>query len=232
MSKFTRIALVGATGLVGQHVLRLAVGRDDLRIVALARREVPLPAGARMEVFVAEPDKWGEVLQAVAPDALINALGTTIAKVGGDQDAFRAVDHRLVVDTAKAARAAGVERLVSVSSVGANAHARNFYLSVKGQAETELMKAGFSRLDILRPGLLKGARGRDRRLGERLAMLASPVTDLLLQGEFVKYRSIRAETVARAALVLALRKTRGKYLHDNAAIQRAAASLAQPVAEG
>lgn len=228
MSKFTRIALVGATGLVGQHVLRLAVGRDDLRVVALARREVPLPPGARMEVFVAEPDKWGEVLHAVRPDALISALGTTIAKVGGDREAFRAVDHRLVVDTAKMARSADIERLIAVSSVGANPHTRNFYLSVKGQAETELMKAGFSRLDILRPGLLKGARQHDQRTAERLAMLASPVTDLFLQGDFAKYRSIRAETVARAAIALALRKTRGKYLHDNAAIHRVAASLALP----
>lgn len=231
MTTFTRIALVGATGLVGQQVLRLAVGREDLRIVALARREVPLPAGARMEVFVAEPDKWGEVLQAVKPDAMINALGTTIAKVGGDQDAFRAVDHRLVVDTAKAAKDAGVQRLVSVSSVGADPHARNFYLSVKGQAETELVKAGFSRLDILRPGLLRGARDKDRRAMERLAILASPLTDLLLQGGYAKYRSIRAETVARAALSLAQRKTRGRYVHDNAGILRAATALAQPQSE-
>lgn len=223
----TRIALIGATGLVGQAVLRLAVGREDLRLVGIARREVPLPTGARMEVFVAEPAKWGEVLEAVRPDALICALGTTIAKAGGDRDAFREVDKELVVDSARAALAAGVQRLVMVSSVGADRHARNFYLSVKGEAEADIIKLGFSRLDILRPGLLRGRRTGDHRSGERMAILASPVTDLLLHGQYRKFRSISAEAVACAALALAGRKMRGRYIHDNDAIARAAATLPQ-----
>lgn len=222
-----RIALIGATGLVGQAVLRLAVGREDLRLVGIARREVPLPTGTRMEVFVAEPAKWGEVLEAARPDALICALGTTIAKAGGDKDAFRAVDRELVVESARAALAAGVQRLVMVSSVGADRHASNFYLSVKGEAEADIIKLGFSRLDILRPGLLRGRRTGDRRIGERMAILASPVADLLLHGQYRKFRSIPAETVACAALALAGRKMRGRYIHDNDAIDRAAATLPQ-----
>lgn len=223
-----RLALVGATGLVGQAILRLAVGREDLRLIGIARREVPLPPGARMEVFVAEPAKWGEVLEAVKPDALICALGTTIGKVGGDRDAFRAVDQTLVVDTARAALAAGVERMVTVSSVGADRHAKNFYLGVKGETEAELAKLGFNRLDILRPGLLVGARQGDSRPAERLGIIASPVMNLLLHGRYRQYRAIRAETVGAAALALALRKTRGRYTHDNDAITRAAATLPQP----
>ena len=55
MSRVTRIALVGASGMVGTSLIRLAVGRADLRIVAVARRELSLPPGARMEVLLAEP---------------------------------------------------------------------------------------------------------------------------------------------------------------------------------
>lgn len=222
-----RIAVVGATGLVGQSILRLAVGREDLRLVGIARREVPLPQGARMEVFVAEPAKWGDVLEAVRPDALICALGTTIAQAGGDKDAFRAVDQQLVVDTARAALAAGVQRMVAVSSVGADRHSKNFYLSVKGETETELAKLGFSRLDVLRPGLLVGQRGGDPRPAERLGIIASPLMNLVLHGKYRQYRGIKADTVATAALALALRKTRGRYTHDNDAIARAAGMLPQ-----
>lgn len=211
--------------MIGQSILRLAVGREDLRLVGIARREVPLPAGARMEVFVAESGKWGDVLDAVKPDALICALGTTIAKVGGDKDAFRAVDHTLVVDTARAALAAGVERMVAVSSVGADRHSKNFYLSVKGETEAELAKVGFNRLDILRPGLLVGHRPEDPRPAERLGIVASPVMNLLLHGKYRQYRAIRADIVATAALALALRKTRGRYTHDHDAIARAAGML-------
>jgi len=228
MPRPARIALVGATGLIGRSILKCAVGREDLRLVAIARREVPLPPGARMEVFVAEPARWGEVIEAVRPDALICALGTTIGNVGGDKDAFRAVDHAMVLDTARAALAAGIERMVTVSSVGADRHAKNFYLSVKGETEAELAKVGFNRLDILRPGLLVGARPTESRPAERMAIVVSPAMNLLLHGQYRKYRAIKAETVAAAALALAMRKTRGRYGHDNDAIVRAAAALPLP----
>ena len=46
MSKPTRIALVGATGLIGMSLIRLAVNRPDIRIIAISRREVALPPAA------------------------------------------------------------------------------------------------------------------------------------------------------------------------------------------
>ena len=228
MSEALRIALVGATGLIGGEVMQLAVGREDVRLVAVARREAPLPAGARMEMFVAEPDKWGEVFEAVRPTAVICALGTTWKKAGRDEAAFRAVDHDLVLATAKAAKDQDVERFIVVSSAGADAMSKAFYLRTKGQVESELGKLRFKRLDVLRPGLLRGKRSADRRLLERIGILASPVTDLLLHGPRQGYRSIAAETVARAALALAMRKAAGRFVHDNDAILRAAASLSVP----
>ncbi len=231
MSDPLRIALVGATGLIGGEVMELAVGREDVRLVAVARREAPLPAGARMEMFVAEPAKWGEVFEAVRPHAVICALGTTWKKADRDEDAFRAVDHDLVLDTAKAAKAHGVERFIVVSSAGADALSKAFYLRTKGQVEAELGKLQFKRLDVLRPGLLRGKRSTERRPFERLGILASPLTDLLLHGPRRGYRSIAAETVAKAALALAMRKAAGRFVHDNDAILRAAASLSVPLPE-
>ena len=108
MSDALRIALVGATGLVGSAVIAQCVGREDLRLTGIARRETPLPRGIRMELFVADPAKWGEVIEAVRPKAMICALGTTRKKAGGDEAAFRAVDQQLVLDTARAAHALGV----------------------------------------------------------------------------------------------------------------------------
>lgn len=226
-----RIGIVGATGLIGQEVLRLAVGREDLRMVGIARREVPLPPGSRIEVFVAEPGQWGDAFAAARPTALICAIGTTLAKSGGDRRAFYAVDHDLVVETAKAAKEAGIERFVAISAAGAERHSKNFYLSVKGEAEDSLAKVGFHRLDILRPGLLRGKRESDRRIGERLAILASPLIDPLLHGKMRPYRSIAGTTVAAAAMALAMRHTQGRYVHDNDGIRRAAATLPMPTSD-
>lgn len=217
-----RIALVGATGLVGRRVIELASAGDDVRIVGIARREVPLPPGARMEMFVAEPAKWGEVLDAVRPRALICALGTTWKKAGRDEAAFRAVDYDLVLATADMAKRAGVPNMVVVSAAGADAHSKSLYMRVKGEAEAALSRVGFKRLDILHPGLLRGTRTDDLRFAERAAIIAAPLIDPLLSGSWQRFRSIDAGLVAEAALGLALRRAGGRFTHDNEAMRRAA----------
>ena len=218
----TRIGLVGATGLIGTRVIEIASASDEARIVGIARREAQLPDGARMEMFVAESAKWGEVLAAVQPRSLICALGTTMNKVGGDEDAFRAVDQELVLATAEAAKEAGVPNMVLISSAGANPMSKNFYLRVKGETENLVSKAGLKRLDILRPGLLRGTRQGDFRLVEKLAMFASPITDPLLPEKWTMYRSIDADIVGEAALGLGMRRAAGRFTHDNEAMKRAA----------
>jgi uncharacterized protein YbjT (DUF2867 family) len=217
-----RVALVGATGLIGRRVIEIASAGDDVRIVGIARREAALPPGARMEMFVAEPDKWAEVFEAVRPRALICALGTTWKKAGRDEAAFRAVDHDLVIATAQAAQSAGVQNMVVVTAAGANAHAKSLYMRVKGETEEALSKIGFKRLDILHPGLLRGERVDDLRFAERAALLAAPLIDPLLSGSWERYRSIDAGLVAEAALGLALRRAGGRFTHDNEAMRRAA----------
>ena len=217
-----RIALVGATGLVGRKVIELSSAGDEVRIVGIARREAPLPPGARMEMFVAETDKWSEVLEAVRPRALICALGTTMKKAGGDEAAFRAVDFDLVLATAQAAHRAGVPNMVLVSAAGADVRSKSFYMRVKGEAEDAVSRVGFKRLDILAPGLLRGERVDDLRLAERAAIVAAPMIDPLLSGKWERFRSIDAALVAAAALGLAMRRAGGRFTHDNEAMRRAA----------
>lgn len=217
-----RLGLVGATGLIGRRLIELSSAGEEVRMVGIARREPELPKGAKVEMFVADPAKWGEILEAVRPRALICALGTTWRKAGRDEAAFRAVDYDLIVATAKAAREAGVPNFVLVSSSGANRKAKNFYLRTKGETEEAVSKLGFARIDILRPGLLKGARQDDLRPLEAIAQMASPLLDPLLPNKWQGLRSIDADHVCEAAMGLALRKAAGCFNHDNYAIKRAA----------
>ena len=216
-----RIALVGGSGMIGRAVIAAATGRGDVRIVAIARTELALPSGARIEGVVADPATWSAAIAEAGADVMVIALGTTWRKSGKDEAAFRAVDQELVLECARAAKAAGVRRLIAVSSVGADAAAKNFYLRVKGEVEGALGKLGFERLDLIRPGLLRGLRA-ERRAAERLAMLVSPVLDLALHGQWRRYRSVRADVVARAILGLARERGRGRFVHDYDAIMRAA----------
>ena len=221
MSKPTRIALVGATGLIGMSLIRLSVNRPDIRIVGISRREAALPPGARMEMLLADPAHWDDAIAAANADVLVCALGTTWAKAGKDEAAFRSVDQDLVLACGKAAKAAGVRQMIAISSVGADPMAKNFYLRVKGETEQQLGKLGLTRLDILRPGLLKGPR-EELRPAERLGMIASPVADLLMHGAHRKYRSIRAEVVAQAIVGLTREAMAGRFVFEHDAILRAA----------
>lgn len=218
----TRIGLVGATGLIGRKLIEVSSAGEEARIVGVARREVELPKGARVELFVAEPAKWGEVLAAVRPRALICALGTTWRKAGRDEAAFRAVDYDLVLATAQAAKDAGIPNMVLITAAGSDARSKNLYLKVKGEAENAVSKVGFKRLDILRPGLLRGQRQGDLRPMEAIAQFASPLIDPLLPAKWEMFRSVDADLVAEAALGLALRKAQGRFTHDNEAMKRAA----------
>lgn len=222
MSDQVRVALVGSTGLIGRTVIEMANACENIQLVAISRREMKLPDGVKMEMILADPSEWDEVLKVVQPISLINALGTTWKRAGKDEDAFRAVDYDLVLETARNAVAAGCQRMVTISSVGASLQSKNFYLRVKGEVERDLAKVGMKRLDILRPGLLKGSRKSDFRVGEGLAKVASPLIDPLLRGTNSAYRSIDATVVAAGALELSLRKAAGKFAHDNDGIRRAA----------
>lgn len=217
----TRICLVGATGLVGSALMAEAVGREDVRLIGIARREAPLPEGARMEMLVGEPIDWPRLIAAARADVLVCALGTTMREAGS-AELFRAVDHDLVRFCAEAAREAGIERMIVVSSVGAAAGSRHCYLAVKGQTEDALARLGFARLDVMRPGLLRGRRPRPRPL-EALGQFFAPLVDTLaLHGRLRRFRSIRVTVVARAILALAGESAPGRFVHEHDEMRRRA----------
>lgn len=208
------ILIVGATGMIGRLVAEQA-GTQPLTI--LARRDTgDFPPQHRLQR--AAPDRWPGIIAADKPVTIISCLGTTIRQAGSEA-AFRAVDHDLVLAVATAAKAAGTAHMIAVSSVGAAAASRNFYLRTKGEVEDALRALGFDRLDILRPGLLMGDRQGPPRLGEGIAMLAAPLTDALLHGSLRRYRSIPGAAVAAAIVRLAGTGGSGSHVHENDAIR-------------
>jgi len=168
-----------------------------------------MPAGAKLEMLVADPAEWPAAIARARPEVLVIALGTTIKAVGGDRQAFRAVDHDLILATARAARAAGTRQVILVSSGGANPASRNFYLSVKGETESAVNKMDFSRLDILRPGVLRGDRTGPARPAERIAQLLSGLIDPFLRGRLAPFHSVHARDIAAAILTLASADSEG-----------------------
>ncbi|NYF36162.1 NAD-dependent dehydratase [Stenotrophomonas sp. JAI102] len=162
-----KVMLVGATGLVGGHVLRHLL--DDPRcdaVVAPTRRPVGLTDAALLNPVVDfaqlpdEADWW-------AVDAVICALGTTI-KQAGSKEAFARVDHDFPLAVARRARAQGAHAFALNSAMGADPDSRIFYNQVKGRLEQDLRDLGYPSLTLVRPGLIGGERA-ERRTGEHLA---------------------------------------------------------------
>jgi uncharacterized protein YbjT (DUF2867 family) len=222
MSRPVRFLLLGASGLVGRGVLEQVVGRRNVRLIGLSRHEVALPPGARMEVHLAPVEGWAQEIVKIAPDRVICALGTTIRKQGGDQAAFAAIDRDLVLQVARQAKDAGASGFAVISSIGADPMAKNFYLRTKGELEAALGRVGFSRLDVLQPGLLRGARHGDHRPLERIGSALAPLADLVLVGDKRRYRSIRADAVAAAALQAVCEKAPGRFVHQHDQLLRLA----------
>ncbi len=164
----SRSALIaGATGLVGRELLpMLLASPQHAQVYTLLRRPVPeLATGGKLHTQVVD----FAALPALSPvDDVFIALGTTI-KVAGSQAAFRAVDFDAVVNTAKAARAAGATRLGVVSALGASATSGVFYNRVKGEMQDAVSTLGFESVVFVQPSLLVGDReklGQPVRSGE------------------------------------------------------------------
>ena len=198
-----RMLLAGGPGLIGGEVLRLGLS-DGHEITTVGRR----PTGMASSEIVSGFDDLPRLPPA---DIAICTLGTTI-KQAGSKAAFRAIDEKAVVSFAAAAKTADVDHFLVVTAVGANPDASVFYSRVKGAAEQRLMKMGFKRLDIIRPGLLLGDR-TERRPIEALLQRIAPATDRLIRGKWRRYRSVRATDVAQCLLSLAANNEPGVYTH-------------------
>jgi uncharacterized protein YbjT (DUF2867 family) len=212
-----RIIIAGATGLVGKQVVDELAGLDGIDVHTL-QRSASSAAQLNVSQHVLSPENWPSVIKDLKPDIAISCLGTTI-KVAGSQAAFRKVDYDLLIAFAKAAREAGTQQMISVSSVGASTKSSNFYLKTKGEAEDALRGMDFDRVDIMRPALLTGGTRPDSRPGEAIGIILSPLTDLLMMGPLARYRSTPSAKVAQAIVTLVLGGGDGKHIHENDSIR-------------
>src|SRR5438067_9059100 len=191
--------LAGATGLVGRALLPMLLASNHYLSVHVLLRHTPLDikASAKLKVHQVDFAHLPEAFPTVE-DVFI-ALGTTI-KVAGSEAAFRRVDFDFVVNTARAARAAGATRLAVVSALGADTKSPVFYNRVKGEMQIAILQLGYVSVVIAQPSMLLGDRtalGQPARSGEIwAARLARPLGWIVPKAVL----PIPARTVASAPL--------------------------------
>jgi uncharacterized protein YbjT (DUF2867 family) len=167
-----RIAIAGGHGQIALRLAKVLSQRGD-EVVALIRNpdhaDEVRRTGAEPTVVDLEHASEDDVARAIdGSDAVVFAAG---AGPGSGPERKDSMDYGGAVKLIAAAKQAGVDRYVIVSSMGANAEARgddtfSVYLRAKGRADEAVRSSGLD-ATVVRPGGLTNDAGTGRvRLGE------------------------------------------------------------------
>ncbi len=210
-SPMKNIFVPGGTGFVGAHVCEKLVREGwqvtvPTRRLANAQALLHLPNLTLLELDVHDAAALG---QAVAGHS---ALVNLVAILHGTQAAFERVHVALPRSIGQACALAGVEQVVHLSALGADAqtpaNAPSMYLRSKGAGEAALLQAagaagagqaarpGFD-LSILRPSVIFGAEDKFINLFASLQKLF-PV--LPLAGASARFQPVWVQDVASAVV--------------------------------
>lgn len=201
MAKLRSALIVGATGLVGSHLVKLLCDNPNyISVTALVRNELPFEH-RKLTVKQVNFDCLSEA-EVQFVDDVFCCLGTT-KKKAGTREQFEKVDVEYPLRIAALAKNASVSHFIVISAMGASEKSFAYYNRVKGKLEQQLEALHFPRLSIVRPSLLIGKRD-ELRIGEKFGQVVMKVVNPLLMGPFKQYRSIKAEQVAVAMLAIAL----------------------------
>ncbi len=185
--------ILGASGLTGQHLLELLLNDPLYAQITIYVRK---PAHISHPKLVQQIIDFEKLNTAVDVTDIFCCLGTTI-KNAGSQDAFRQVDLIYPQKIAALQLAAGSQRFLVISAVGADVNSSIFYSRTKGQLEAALTALGYPCLCIFRPSFIMGDRA-ERRVGETIGIFIAKLISPILVGPFKKYKPVAALALAKS----------------------------------
>jgi uncharacterized protein YbjT (DUF2867 family) len=196
-----RIALVvGASGLVGEHLTKLLVKSNSYSCIRILGRSQPTISHPSISYIPAQLTAPGLPRQAfVDVHDIFCCIGTT-AKKTPDKAEYAAIDKGIPDQIAQIGKIFNVKKILVVSSIGASINSKFFYLKIKGEMEEKVIDSGIQVVEIFRPATLLGKR-KEFRLGEWFSRTLDLVTRHFIPK---KFRGIEAKNVAKAMVVRAL----------------------------
>jgi nucleoside-diphosphate-sugar epimerase len=139
------IALTGATGFIGQHLLR-ELPKRGYRLRVLLRRPsvVPMESASAVVGDLARPQNMTAALADV--DAVIHSAGLAHAMSGLPEDDYRVLNTEATIALARAAQRAGAKRFVFLSSIRAQCGATAEHVLTEALAPEPTEAYGRSKL--------------------------------------------------------------------------------------
>lgn len=208
----------GASGLIGNLLVqKLLQDNRYQKIILIVRKSMNLKH-EKLEEKIVDFNTFIQQISPIQADEIYCCIGTTIKKAGS-KEAFEAVDLEIPAKIAQLAVKNNIQKLLLVSSLGANLHTSNFYLKTKARMEHAVAKNPIDTVIFFRPSILLGARA-EFRFGELMAKILMPIIKFFLLGNLKKYRAIKAEVVAQAMINVANSEKEGLcYLESDQIVE-------------
>jgi uncharacterized protein YbjT (DUF2867 family) len=189
------IIILGGTGFIGRHICEKLI-RAGHRITVPTRklenaREIQTLPGLQ-PVRCNVHDAAQLTAAAAGHDVLINL----VAILHGSEEEFKRVHVQLPQTIVAACKAAGVKRIVQMSSLGAALDAPSQYLRSKGRGEQVFSESGLD-VTILRPSVVFG---EGDKLLNVFAQLQQSFPIVPLAGSEAQFQPVWVEDVAQAVV--------------------------------
>ncbi len=205
------ILLFGATGMVGDGVLRWLVASPKVsRVVAVSRKAIPVQHFKLETLIEADMFRLRHLDKLRDFEACLFCLGGS--SVGMSAEDYRKLTYDLTLAIARQLLP-GNPRMVFeyISGEGTDANSRQNWARVKAETETALLNMGFRDAYALRPGFIQPKRGVTSRMRSVrwLYALTAPVYPLLQKafGRWVTSTDLLAAAMLRLATTASAKKT-------------------------
>ncbi|MEQ8432944.1 MAG: complex I NDUFA9 subunit family protein [Oceanicaulis sp.] len=205
------ITVFGASGFIGRYVVR-RLAKAGYRVRAATRRPHlanelrPMGVVGQIQLVQANLKDRASVERAVdGAHGVINLVGI-LAEDG--KQSFEALQAKGAGLIAEAAKAAGIERMVQISAIGADANSKSKYAKTKALGE-QAVQAAIPGAVILRPSIVFGPEDQFFNKFADMARFAPALP--LIGGGKTKFQPVYCDDVAECAVkALEMDEARGR----------------------
>ncbi len=153
------VTVFGGSGFLGRQIVkRLAADGIDVRVAVRhpERASFLERLGGDGRIELVATDVWDEKTVGPAVKQATSVINTVGHYVEKGQATFDAVHGQGALHVARQAAQAGVERLIHISGLGADAASDSPYVRARARGE-DLVRGAFEGATIFRPGVIFGA---------------------------------------------------------------------------
>ena len=210
MSSKRTASVFGSTGLIGSHLVDYLKNDTYYDNIKVCSRENISFKEKNIINHNIDFSNYQSILSVVKNSKTVFiCIGTTQSRVNGDKSEYRKIDYQIPIDVANACKECKVNRILLVSSAGADLNGNSFYLKLKGEIENDIIKKNIPSTYIFRPSLLLGNR-KEFRLGEKIAQYIMPIFSFMMPKI---YRPISAKNVAKSMLEYSKKPIKGHKIY-------------------